>query len=325
MDPGLKHAASWCAALFYEPLVALAEIHRQGHMHRDVSQANLLVVSREPPELVLCDMGKMTQKKHASSANLGPLPSIAPEVDLSNKFKLYDSKIDICSYGYGILQTICCGPGSEALFSHDAITLPRLTRIHRILDEWYEEANAEEKLLVELLRRMMQFSSTDRISAKEALRHPFFELRAKHLVPASTNDDLELDDENFDDGEFENDGFEGDQFDEEELEDQSLPGSSCSSRSYRQHTLEDLLGFPEKRAKGESTDPSSLDTPLARSTPQPIPNLRCRFLAEKYPDTVTPSSTATVAPWPAPAERPLSLPLRYFFSQLAAICLMIEG
>ena len=51
-------ALSTIIKLIRGPLQGLQALHKAGYMHRDVSIKNLLVMSLDPPQAVLCDYGK---------------------------------------------------------------------------------------------------------------------------------------------------------------------------------------------------------------------------------------------------------------------------
>lgn len=87
-------------ALLGGPLEGLRTMHEAGYMHRDVSARNLLVMSLSPPKAILCDFDKARQASSHCDTHIGPIPTLAPEVD---GYTWYNSSIDIWGIGY-----VCC-------------------------------------------------------------------------------------------------------------------------------------------------------------------------------------------------------------------------
>jgi len=149
-------------ALLRGPLEGLRTMHEAGYMHRDVSARNLLVMSLSPPKAVLCDFGKA---RHASShrdTHIGPIPTLAPEV---NGQTWYDKKIDIWGIGY-----VCCW-----------ILFPKFVFDIRPNKAWhsgamahlseYENIGPTESRFANLIRQMLAWTPAHRPSAAEALQH----------------------------------------------------------------------------------------------------------------------------------------------------------
>ena len=82
------------------PLEGLKALHEERYMHRDVHGKNILVMSLDPPQAVLCDYGKARHRLKERDTRLGPIPTLAPEVDGVTD---YNNKIDIWGIGY-----VCC-------------------------------------------------------------------------------------------------------------------------------------------------------------------------------------------------------------------------
>ena len=82
------------------PLQGLQALHETGFMHRDVTAKNLLIFTLDPPKAVLCDYGKARRSLKETDSKIGPIPTLAPEV---NGFREYTNKIDIWGVGY-----VCC-------------------------------------------------------------------------------------------------------------------------------------------------------------------------------------------------------------------------
>lgn len=182
-------------ALYRGPLQGLETLHRAGYMHRDVHQRNLLIMSLEPPQAVLCDFGKSIQANYHSDPHLGPLWTQAPEIDGCTN---YDKAIDIWSLAF----SFCC-----SLFPESQEKL--VNRCQRTTKQWhnatmvylskYSEKGKGEEDLADLLRSMLMWEPKDRISATAALQHPCMsgkerapaQLRQGYHEPSSWNDQLD--------------------------------------------------------------------------------------------------------------------------------------
>ncbi|KAI4087576.1 MAG: hypothetical protein LQ344_006687 [Seirophora lacunosa] len=86
--------------LFRGPLMGLVILHGNGYIHRDVTLKNLFVMSERPPRAVLGDFGKAVQAPCHRDRQIGPIKTLAPEVDGEN---LYDAKIDVWSMGIALM------------------------------------------------------------------------------------------------------------------------------------------------------------------------------------------------------------------------------
>ncbi|KAL8832829.1 MAG: hypothetical protein Q9191_000013 [Dirinaria sp. TL-2023a] len=157
-------------ALLRGPLQGLKSLHEAGYMHRDVSVRNLLVMSLDPPEGVLCDYGKARRSLEEKDSRIGPIPTLAPEVDGE---AYYDSKIDVWGIGY-----VCC-----------CILFPKYQR-QRVdnfrppnrnlnwyvgltpLLEAYQERGQLERSFGDLVTKMIAWEPKSRMTAAQALQHP---------------------------------------------------------------------------------------------------------------------------------------------------------
>lgn len=157
-------------ALLKGPLEGLRTLHEAGYMHRDVSTKNLLVMSLIPPRAVLCDYGKARHAPWHFDSRIGPIPTLAPEVDGRAR---YDNKIDI--WGIGL---VCCGilfPSfqREFLLRNNDGRPDRSWHmgIMALLSE-YEGNGLMESCFADLVRQMLAWIPAHRPSAAEALQYP---------------------------------------------------------------------------------------------------------------------------------------------------------
>ncbi|KAL8696416.1 MAG: hypothetical protein Q9201_007668 [Fulgogasparrea decipioides] len=155
---------------FYRgPLQGLQHLHGAGMMHRDVHFRNLLVISMKPPVAVLCDFGKALEAPVDTNQHLGPISTRAPEID---GVRPYNNKIDIWSLGFS-----CCEialPGLQRELNRDQhISREWHARTTKYLQQRSSES-LDDSLAIDLLLRMLTWDPAERISAAEALRHPYF-------------------------------------------------------------------------------------------------------------------------------------------------------
>ena len=157
------------------PLQGLETLHAAGYMHRDITNRNILVMSWHPAQAVLCDYGKAIKSTRERISTLGPIHTLAPEVDGQTD---YTNKIDIWGLGFiycAILlpehhrKVVSGKPPSKNLAWY--VGLKPL-----LLD--YGTPGSLERSLGNLVLRMINWNSNARPSAAEALKHPCMELRS---------------------------------------------------------------------------------------------------------------------------------------------------
>ena len=88
---------------FHGVIVGLATLHSWSIMHRDVTVANMMVMSDNPPVGVLGDFGKAIQQDWDTSDGIAPAYAQAPEID---GIKRYNAKADVWSCGLAFASVI---------------------------------------------------------------------------------------------------------------------------------------------------------------------------------------------------------------------------
>ncbi|KAI0564822.1 Mitogen-activated protein kinase 10 MPK10 [Gracilaria domingensis] len=205
----------------YQILLALEHMHSLGLMHRDIKSRNVLLDERMNAQL--CDLGESRFYSKANRDILfEDLPDLqhepqltgvvttmlqsAPELSLGAD---YDAEVDIWAAGCVIAELI--RPGHDYLFdstvkhSHlqeivDIVGFPTLDIVEILPDygRWFlkrirkSDGNRIAELLgpdvdplaVELVKKMLLFSPKRRISAKDALKHSWFDEVRTETVPA---------------------------------------------------------------------------------------------------------------------------------------------
>lgn len=167
-------------ALLEQVLKGLACLHAQNRVHRDLKPANLGVVSIEPPKAVILDLGQAYHIE-ASEIELGipPKPGqvgtvlyLAPEMEL----RPYNERVDIWAFGLIALEVMTgfhpwkmsvnpWRPDKNPQY-HDTMTY--YTPHQR---DWKRSA---PDTVENLVSRLLEWDPKQRLSAAEALQHPFF-------------------------------------------------------------------------------------------------------------------------------------------------------
>lgn len=179
--------------LFREALLGVEFLHSHGWLHRDLKPANIGVLCRDPPRIVLLDLGGAI---HAGSTPVDPTPGcggtvgyLAPERELQP----YDCSVDV--WAMGII-------GYELLHGRHPWPLARnpwrqenLAQLRPHFESMYDreisrlagkETVSFHNMLAQMLRH--QWTSQDvgsRISLKEALSHPCWQARYDDGTPAA--------------------------------------------------------------------------------------------------------------------------------------------
>jgi serine/threonine protein kinase len=156
------------ASLLRGPLERIETLHSRGYIQRDITQKNIFIQSLVPPIVVIGDFGKTCLAAQDTVTTLGPIYTLAPEVN----GKPYDNKIDIWCLGLAWLFSI--SPKSTRGFQR-VITEKQHADLMRVLSK-YASRGLNHALLADLLEQMLSFNPQKRPSATQALRHPFFNL-----------------------------------------------------------------------------------------------------------------------------------------------------
>nr|CDS28834.2 Casein kinase II alpha subunit Cell cycle [Hymenolepis microstoma]CUU98902.1 Casein kinase II alpha subunit Cell cycle [Hymenolepis microstoma] len=187
----------------YQLLIALDECHKRNIIHCDVKPDNILI---DPIKRVLrlidFGMAKSIDVNRSRKTDIGTLDFNAPELLLN--YKRFDSSIDIWAFGcifasavYGrnrlfggdtcteVLQSITSILGSDKFFEYiDTYGIPmspkKMTDYTKFpVQTWdslitEENSNTATDEALDLIEQLLVFDHKQRLSAEEAMKHPFY-------------------------------------------------------------------------------------------------------------------------------------------------------
>lgn len=168
-------------ALLKQVLKGLICLHAHGWVHRDLKPANLGVVSIEPPKAVILDLGQAHHIEgdetqlgiQPQPGQIGTVLYIAPEMEL----RPYNERVDVWAFGLIALQVMTAhhpwkmsvNPWRRDMNQYYDETM---VLYEGQMKDWRKAApNTVENLALKLLER----DPRRRLSAAEALKHPFFQ------------------------------------------------------------------------------------------------------------------------------------------------------
>lgn len=200
--------------ILFQILKGLETIHSLNIIHRDINPNNILISSKG--EIKISGFGNSindNESKFEKDNPIGNLPYIAPECLLKCNF---NNKVDI--WGVGVLMIELCYKKTNILkINNDDIKKCDLNRLlfkqlkflanyfkipfnfdenvnnKKELNLWLDNAKFDDKLFkeilkdmpeleedcLELLKRLLCFNPKERISAKDALKMPYFQCYQK--------------------------------------------------------------------------------------------------------------------------------------------------
>ncbi len=181
------------ATKFHQMLSAVAYLHEHGVVHRDLKLENYILVDKKPKApLKLIDFGLSAKLSDALGITgiVGTSYYIAPEVlDRNIKCGL---ECDIWSLGVLLFMMLTGMPPFNGNSDKDIITAVKKfgrTGNPKVLLQRPECQRLSENAK-NMLERMFQVNTKVRITAAEALRHPWFDLRDQEDADLSVYNDV---------------------------------------------------------------------------------------------------------------------------------------
>ena len=162
---------NYSAYVMFQVFSAINYCHNMKIVHRDLKPENILIVDRDKngyPRIKICDFGtsKMFEKGAIQRKLVGSSYYIAPEVLKHN----YDEKCDIWSCGV-ILYILLSGRPPFA-GENDKEIMDRVATGKYDLQA--SPFNKVSKHCIDLIQKLLTMDPKKRLSAQEALNHPWF-------------------------------------------------------------------------------------------------------------------------------------------------------
>ena len=172
-----KYNERQLSVLFYQVFSGLVYLHEKKILHRDLKLENLMVSEIEKDVITeeeyfwikIIDFGtaKIFEKNRAEKAVIGSSYYIAPEV-----FKQrYNEKCDTWSVGVILYMTLVGAAPFDGKTDDDIIRRIRIGKYNKN-DSRYIQHSEEVR---DLVNKLLEKNIEKRLSAKEALNHPWFE------------------------------------------------------------------------------------------------------------------------------------------------------
>ena len=157
--------------VLYQILLAIRYCHKMRIVHRDIKPENILIVGKEPDGLLnvkLIDFGtaKIFNEFSKNKALVGSSYYIAPEV-IRGK---YDEACDLWSIGVIMYLMLVGTPPFNGEEDDDIL---RAVTIGKYETSYPQYQNLSENAK-DLMGKLLKFNPTERITASEALNHPWF-------------------------------------------------------------------------------------------------------------------------------------------------------
>ena len=156
--------------IIYQVLSAIRYCHKMRVVHRDVKPENIMIMGRENGLLhvKLIDFGtaKLFNERYKNKALVGSSYYIAPEV-IKGK---YDEACDLWSIGVIMYILLTGSPPFNGDNQNEILKSILIGKYDTTLDTYKTLSNNAKDLITKLLR----FNPSERITAKEALMHPWF-------------------------------------------------------------------------------------------------------------------------------------------------------
>lgn len=174
--------------IIYKLASALDFMHENGILHLDIKNNNIIMIGTEPYFIdfglsMLVDNAYIGEQSNRLRVTINHRP---PELFINNN-NIYNSAVDIWSFGILILY-LFLGTNNNNVFNTYFYSHQKDNKaIHSYLIDKYDDKNHIKNLfsrfnineniknnLVDLISKMLKINPSQRISAKQILKHPLF-------------------------------------------------------------------------------------------------------------------------------------------------------
>ena len=177
----------YSAYIMYQIFSAINYCHNMNIIHRDLKPENILIVNRNKknnyPNIKIGDFGmsKIVEKRSLQNSVVGSIYYTAPEVIQ----KKYNEKCDIWSCGV-IMYVLLSKKPPFGGYTEEEIISNILKGVYDIEKPPFDKIS---KNALDLIQKLLNKDINKRISAQEALNHPWFkENKSKELYNEILND-----------------------------------------------------------------------------------------------------------------------------------------
>ena len=175
----------YSAYVMYQLFSAVNYCHKMQIVHRDLKPENILIVGKDSeglPMIKICDFGtsKIFEKGAVQRKLVGSSYYIAPEVLKKN----YNEKCDIWSCGVITYILLSARPPFGGNDDNDIMERVAIGRY----DLESPPFNKVSKSAKDLIRKLLTMDPNDRITAEQALNHPWFKEQKSQEIYNRIND-----------------------------------------------------------------------------------------------------------------------------------------
>ena len=175
----------YSAFIMYQLFSAINYCHKMNIVHRDLKPENILIVSKDQnnyPIIKICDFGtsKIFEKGKIERKLVGSSYYIAPEV----LKKRYNEKCDLWSLGVIMYILLSARPPFGGR-DDDEIMDRVATGVYDLESPPFDKVSQNA---LDLIRKLLTLDIKERISAEEALKHPWFKENKSQELYNQIND-----------------------------------------------------------------------------------------------------------------------------------------